>query len=190
MSAGGASGEGLPRVRSAHVDLAAVPVRDVMRSGVVSFAATTPIGEALRALEEEHIGGAPVIGSLGELVGVLSIHDVLRAARERGDGPRAPYGYYAADPFEESDDGTLWADAESFLETQGGALGRDLVRDWMSPSVISVEPDAALNDVCEIMHRQGIHRVLVVEGLRLCGIVSTFDVVRFLASVETREARG
>ena len=60
-------------------------------------------------------------------------------------------------------------------------LGQETVRNWMSPKVIGVAPDASLREVCQTMASDGVHRVLVVEGRRLLGIVTSFDVVRLLA---------
>ena len=60
-------------------------------------------------------------------------------------------------------------------------LGDNLVKDWMNAEVISVAPDAKLKEVCHTMSDRSVHRVLVVEDDRLAGIVSTSDIVRFLA---------
>lgn len=61
------------------VDPRAVVVRDVMSANPVTIATTDPVEKA--ALEMRRIGvrRLPVVGSLGELVGVLSLDDVLDA---------------------------------------------------------------------------------------------------------------
>ena len=54
----------------------------VMRRDVMTLFPDDGIEDALRTFEEERIGGAPVIGSGGELLGVLTLSDVLRAVRK------------------------------------------------------------------------------------------------------------
>ena len=43
-----------------------------------------------------------------------------------------------------------------------------------------VRPDAPVPEVATTLREQRIHRVLVVEDGKLCGIVSTFDLIRLL----------
>ena len=57
----------------------------------------------------------------------------------------------------------------------------DRVGDWMSPRVISVDPEATLFDVCRRMVDERIHRVLVTEESSLLGIITSMDVVRAVA---------
>jgi CBS domain-containing protein len=54
-------------------------VREVMTKGVVSVSADSPIGEAARLLDTYHISGLPVVDRDGQLVGVVSQTDLLRA---------------------------------------------------------------------------------------------------------------
>ncbi len=54
-------------------------VRDVMTKGAVSVPADSPISEAARLLDTYHISGLPVVDRDGQLVGVVSQTDLLRA---------------------------------------------------------------------------------------------------------------
>ena len=54
-------------------------VRDVMTKGVVSVPADSPISEAARLLDTYRISGLPVVDRDGQLVGVVSQTDLLRA---------------------------------------------------------------------------------------------------------------
>jgi len=53
-----------------------------MTRGVETVTASASIGEATDKLLELRIGALPVVDDEGELVGILSVTDVLRAARE------------------------------------------------------------------------------------------------------------
>ncbi len=55
-----------------------------------------------------------------------------------------------------------------------------LVADVMSFPVVSVEPTDCVFSVCRLMDHRHIHRVLVMEGDRVCGIVTLTDILRAL----------
>lgn len=52
------------------------------------------------------------------------------------------------------------------------------VKDVMSKPVITIEPNAALEEAARIMARAKIKKLPVVEGGRLLGIITTTDIVR------------
>jgi len=54
-------------------------VRDVMTMGTINVRGDSPLGEAARLLDTHHISGMPVVDRDGQLVGVLSQTDLLRA---------------------------------------------------------------------------------------------------------------
>ena len=156
-----------------------VLARDLMRADVVSFATTTQVVEALRTLEDCHISGAPVVDEMGRVVGVLSVQDLARAAREQEQGFNPKPGEHLSEALQGSpDDEPVVAPFDYDLDL----LGRELVRDWMTTSVICVNLDTSLAEICRIMTRQAIHRVLVVDAGNLAGIVTSFDIVRYLAA--------
>jgi CBS domain-containing protein len=53
----------------------------------------------------------------------------------------------------------------------------------MTRHIVAVAPDTSLRDAVRRMLEDRIHRVLVVEGGHLLGIVSTIDVLRALVPV-------
>jgi CBS-domain-containing membrane protein len=61
-------------------------------------------------------------------------------------------------------------------------------RDVMSRYVISVRDDAELRDVADILDKQRIKRVPVLNDGRLVGIISRGDLVRALSQVQSSKA--
>ena len=55
------------------------------------------------------------------------------------------------------------------------------VEDIMTPDVLCVPPDASVESVAQKMVDAGVHRALVVDDATLCGIVTSFDLLRVLA---------
>ena len=64
-------------------------VSELINGGVVSVETDAPLGEVVDLLMEEKVGALPVVepGTM-HLVGIISVIDVLRAARGRLDGQR------------------------------------------------------------------------------------------------------
>ena len=62
------------------------------------------------------------------------------------------------------------------------------VGELMKRNVVSVSPDADATEVTREMQKAQVRRVLVVEGDRLVGIISTADLAR--ASVQEHEELG
>lgn len=165
-------------------DLLSTLAGDVMQKEVVTLSADATAKEAIELFEEYHISGAPVIDASGALVGVLSASDVARGEHLADDRIATErYEYFMQDPLDEEIDDFPF-ESETFPQEDYSpeAMRGETVRDWMSPHVVSVAPDADMGTVCETMVRESIHRVLVVENDRLRGILSTFDIVRFLAN--------
>jgi len=148
--------------------------RDVMQRAFVSVAPHTPILSVHRMFVELRIHGAPVLDSHGEVVGVVSTLDLLRAIRTELEPGRLP----SASTY-------FWDEAtQSIGHTEvpeGDALWRLIVRDAMSKSVISVAPDTSIGVVARVMFDQHVHRVLVMQHGKLLGIVSTFDLLSAVA---------
>jgi CBS domain-containing protein len=165
-------------------NLKKLTVKEIMNDDLLTLTDDTPIDEAIRTLEEYHITGAPVLNSGGELVGVFSTTDVLkrRVETEAGEAPRAG-DYFASDPF--SDDPDEYFGKEDYDDV---VLGRDTVGQWMTTEVKAVTPETSVSDVCRRMVTERVHRLLVMEGKELRGIVSTFDIVRLVAGNESGEA--
>jgi CBS domain-containing membrane protein len=47
----------------------------------------------------------------------------------------------------------------------------------MSHDVVTVSPDTPLAEVARILHEERIHRVPVMDGARLVGIITSLDLL-------------
>jgi CBS domain-containing protein len=156
----------------------------LMRRDVIRLAPDDPIESALKTFEEERIGGAPVVGPSGELLGVLTLSDVLRAEHVAGDRVTTERGgFEMGEPAGEERADELDPDEVYFVKEDYSPrlLGRELVADWMTREVLSIRPDASLREACAAMVGHRVHRMFVTESGRLLGIVTSFDVVRAVA---------
>jgi CBS domain-containing protein len=161
-----------------------IAAKDVMRRNVATVAPQDTIASALELFEEEGISGAPVVDSLGEIVGVITMTDIARPDHLDGSRIAAQRGTFEmVEP-----DGDEGADEVFFRKNDysAEALGRERVCDWMTSDVISVPPDSTLEHVCNVMVANKIHRVFIAEDRKLIGIVTSFDVVRTVATQPQR----
>ncbi|MBI5364267.1 MAG: CBS domain-containing protein [Planctomycetes bacterium] len=157
--------------------LTKITAKDIMRTDVATLRPEDTLESAIELFEELHISGAPVVDGSGELIGVLSASDIARFAREKGTARGG-----ASEKLEQLDD-ELTEDEGRFEvnDYSEELLGRERVCDWMTAKVISARPDATLRDLCRVMSRESVHRVVIASGKQLAGLVTSFDVVRCVA---------
>lgn len=161
------------------IKLDGLTARDLMQPNVLTLPPEARLSEALSIFEDENISGIPVVSQSGDVVGMLSEHDVARPEHmQRGRIDPTSGAYEMPSEDEDSAEEAEYYGKEDYSPE---VLGEELVKDWMNPSVVSVTPEASMKAVCEVMTREGVHRVMVLEGRRLVGIVSTMDVVRAIA---------
>ena len=66
--------------------------------------------------------------------------------------------------------------------TSIGAWSPSTVGQIMTRPAVTVSPDETLQRVFEMMYNRRIHRVVVAEGPRIKGIVTTMDILRAIAT--------
>jgi CBS domain-containing protein len=143
-------------------------------------------------LSTRHFGGAPVVAG-DEVIGVISLTDIvgflINAPQDDADG--------ADDTHDRNLDATD-DDADAEADTHLTALSEDLWDEWpeassargssvldrctveeaMNREVIRTSPQATVRDAARLMQKRGIHRLLVLHGNRLKGILSALDIAR------------
>ena len=67
------------KIAAMHFGEAHVDVSEVMHSPVVTVAPDVPLAEAARQMVDNRIGGLPVLDASGQIVGILTETDLLRA---------------------------------------------------------------------------------------------------------------
>lgn len=158
--------------------LGTLRAHDIMTGKVVVLSEEDTIQEAANTVIEQRISGAPVVNSLGVLVGMLSLTDIAqpRPAKDpskgNGHGQRRHH----------NDDAAHWELLRPLVPPSGE--GTELVKHRMTRNLISVPETAPLVEIARIMCRDHLHRVVVIDKKgAVCGIVSTMDVLAALVNV-------
>jgi CBS domain-containing protein len=174
-------------------------LRDIMTTDVVAVSPTTTLREAAELLSAHHIGGAPVLEG-STVVGVVSTSDILTFVAATAGAPSGDVEPEAADDWEEPTPGDdddsparyfaeQWDDsvAEVVEQFAGSgmhacdALDEHTVGEIMTREVVALPPTAPVAAAAERIQTADVHRVLVMEGGVLHGLVTTRDIARVVA---------
>lgn len=132
-------------------------LRDIMTTDVATATPDMTLREAMSLLSDKHISGAPVVEG-SKVVGVFSATDLLVYIAELDSAQRSLTFRRQQTPLEEL-----------------------TVSEVMTRAVKSLPPDASVELAAAFMQRAQIHRVLVMEGPHLVGIVTTTDLAKAVA---------
>ncbi|MBI5200146.1 MAG: CBS domain-containing protein [Elusimicrobia bacterium] len=139
------------------------PAHEFMRSDVIAVKDTDAVWDVARLFAEHEISGAPVLNAEGELVGVVSQTDIVRHLEE------------VAASFT---NGEFYADAED--ERRRPRRPIVTAGDLMNPEAITADRDTKASSLSRLMLGKRIHRIIITEGRKLCGIVTTLDLLKVL----------
>lgn len=155
-----------------------ITAEQIMNPEVMTVRDDLTVAELAAFLIDQEISGAPVEDDRGNLVGVVSLSDIVRVASSGGSryAPEHDPSFYVRG-WEESVEAE---DLESLHFDDEGLL----VRDIMTPSVFSVEASTPVREVARSMMDSHLHRLLVVRDGRVVGILSTSDMLGLLAGTD------
>lgn len=159
---------------SNRTDWTELTAEDIMQHDVVTVSTSTPLSEVERILSDHRIGGVPVTNEAGHIVGVLSLRDLVeRYTQDPDSRPRRGHGFYHL-----SSEELLEEDLESFELPEEA---EETAGEVMTAQIFSVKPDARLPRIAREMVEHNIHRLLVQDGIRTVGLISTMDILRAIA---------
>ncbi|MDA8240000.1 MAG: CBS domain-containing protein [Nitrospiraceae bacterium] len=139
-------------------------VRDVMSENVIAAQKFDDITSAARILSENNISGLPVVDKENHVIGIISEADVL-----------AMMGTQRQHTFK---DFIMHLFGHPLPERKMG----DLVGDIMTPTPITIRPDADISEAAKIMDEKRIRRLAVVDPEnRLVGVISRRDILKAIS---------
>jgi CBS domain-containing protein len=141
--------------------------QDIMSRRVVTVRRDSELKQAIATMLERGISGMPVTDENGALVGMLTEGDLLRRSELGMERRRPRWLEFLIGP------GRL---AAEYTHAHGRA-----VADAMSESLHYATPGMSLQQVVEMMEKQRIKRVPVLDNGRLVGIITRADLLRALA---------
>ncbi len=144
---------------------------DLMTKEVIMINENATIDELCDLLQEQNINGLPVVDSEGNLKGVVTMEDII-------------YGAMGKTIHEKKDKKkkivcALKRGKVPKLEREEAAL---LIKDIMTSPAIFVSEETPLIEICTIFWNFRIHRMPVVKGDKVTGIISSLDFCKAIAT--------
>lgn len=158
--------------------LAQTHAGDIMMREVITVNADDPLAQAAAVLLREQIGGAPVVDA-GECVGVLSASDVIGAEGKAAEAREkiAESSFWSANLLLPA---SIYAEKLAAVRDKLAPAAEQAVRRFMTADLVTAREDTPLATVVQQMIDAHVHRVVVLDGRKLRGIVSTIDVLAAL----------
>ena len=151
-----------------------IVAKDLMTSEVMTVREDLPVRDLANFFLDNEITGAPVEGSDGTVVGVVSLVDVARASSEPAGEAWEAFG---PDYYDETQDPRLGNEGIQIFHLRDDEVR---VRDIMNKKLHSVGLGAEVPEIASSMLRNHIHRLLVIENNELIGVISTSDLLGLL----------
>lgn len=138
-----------------------------MTTTVLTVTPDTTVEELGRLFVDKGISGAPVLDAEGRLYGIVTENDLIRKNR-RFHIPTVLRLFDAFIPLEGS----------SSIEEEIRVMSASKVSDICTREVITVGPDASLQDIATIMSDKGVHLIPVLQEGTLSGIIGKIDLIK------------
>lgn len=139
-------------------------VKDIMTTDIITVKETDTIRDAVKVFSDNKIYGVPVVDEEGYVVGVISVNDIVKKESSMSF-------YYS--PFMKDLESIIYNEAKFFDRAVSTIMSKDL---------FTVTPEDTIAKMAKEMYEKKIHRLLVSEYNKIIGIVSTFDLLKLLAT--------
>ena len=145
--------------------------KDIMTRDVITIHYSASIRELSQLLAENKIIGIPVIDDDKKLVGMISMRDLIREeVRALGASP------------ENQDIYELFSSALNLEDTETVSVRRMWVEEIMSRTLYTAVESTSVRELCDIMSKNGIHRVPILKDGKLIGLVTAMRVLKAVAN--------
>lgn len=145
-----------------------------MNSNILTVREDWSVERVAEFFVENFISGAPVVRDDGELIGVVSLTDiVLDSTLPLSESADVPHDYYMQAL------GRSYSHQEiSSFQIAGEPLRT--VKDIMTPVVYKVAESTPVQQVAAEMIRHNIHRIFVTAAEQVIGIIATPDMLKII----------
>lgn len=151
--------------------------KDVMTRDVITVSEAMSVDALGRLFIEKKISGAPVADAKGALIGIVTENDLIRK-NTRLHIPTVLRIFDAIIPLGRPDS----------VEEEIRRMSASTVGEICTKEVVSVSPEASIQDISTIMLEKGVHLVPVIEQGQVVGIIGKIDIIRGMTG-ETAEQK-
>jgi CBS domain-containing protein len=136
-----------------------VKTSDIMTLGVATVRQDASLLKAVQTMVNHRLSALPVVDDKGLLCGILTEGDIVRAV------DLIP---------------TVSPDLPEMARKK--ALNANVVEKFMTVGVVSVGPDAGVEEAVALMKERALKRLPIVAGGKVLGMLSRADILRALVA--------
>lgn len=144
-------------------------VKDIMTKDVITISPEVNIATAVEILLSYHINGIPVVDDNGNLLGIICQSDLVIQQKKMP----IPSLFALLDGF-------IPFTSLKHLEKEVQKIAATTVEQAMTKKIVTVGPDAGIDEVAELMVVKGFHTLPVLDNEILIGIIGKEDVLKTL----------
>ena len=144
--------------------------KDIMTRDVIMIEQSASLRELSKLLTERGITGVPVVDTERNLIGMISMRDLIRE-EVRSLGANLEY----QDIYE------LFSSALNTEETEGVSVRHLWVEEIMSRALHTATESTPVCDIAKTMNAHNVHRVPVLRDGKVVGLVTAMDVIKAVA---------
>lgn len=148
-----------------------VKVSEAMTPDPITIDPAMEVADIAKVMIDNNIGGLPVVGDDGQLLGIVTESDLIVQDSEVEFPSFVSFlsGYVFVP-------GSLHRFDEKFRKAVGATAEEVMTKD-----VVTVETDDSVEDVATMMSKKKLKRFPVMKGGSLAGIITMADVVRLIS---------
>jgi len=153
--------------------------KDIMTRDVITVEEDTTVEALGRLFIEKRISGAPVLDKNGNLSGIVTENDLVRK-NTRLHIPTVLRIFDAIIPLGSADR----------VEDEIRKISASTVGEICTRSVLTVSPEASIQDVSSIMFEKGSHVIPVLDAGKIVGIIGKIDIIRGMFGETAQQKPG
>ncbi len=146
-----------------------LPVKDIMNKEIFFIHQDALVEEAAALMVKNHINGLPVCDDNGDIVGMITQGDLLIKATGIRIFTLWPHGSYES--------------SQEMMKEYSKMIGTR-VKEVMNDQPITIHPDRPVFYAAEIMYKQRVKQLPVVEEKKLVGFIERITIVELLFKKE------
>ncbi|MGN6115992.1 MAG: CBS domain-containing protein [Nitrobacter sp.] len=141
----------------------------IMTRPVVTVLPDSTILQAANLMLQRHISGLPVVDATGKLVGIVSEGDFIRRSEIGTQRKHSRWLKFLLGASEAAPD---------FVRENGRRISEVMTRD-----PLTITEDSTIEEIVNLMEKNGVKRLPVMRGEKLVGIVSRANLLQAVASL-------
>jgi len=152
---------------------------DIMTKDVITVQEDMTVEALGRVFIEKRISGAPVLNSQKKIVGIVTENDLVR----KNSRLHIPTVVRIFDAF-------VPLGGTERVEEEIRRISASTVSEICSRTVVTVAPDATLQDISSLMFEKGVHLIPVLDAGHIVGIIGKIDIIRGMFGEASQQKPG